>query len=112
MAQLTVQPIVAAGLAATYASAAGGGDTVIPDDRTFLHVKNGGGSPITVTLVAEGTCSFGSSSPTHDRAVSVTNGTEKYIPTGPKTQFADAATGLVSITYSAVTSVTIAAVSI
>ncbi len=112
MALLTVQSVASTGLEAIYVAAAGGGDTVRPDERTFLHVRNGSGGDITVTLVCEGTCSFGSSSPTHDRAVVVTAGEERMIPTGPVQRFADATTGLVSITYSGVTTLTVAAVQV
>jgi hypothetical protein len=54
MAALTVQNIGEAGLEAAYASAGGSGDTIADDgtQRTFLHVKNGGGSDITVTIAA------------------------------------------------------------
>jgi hypothetical protein len=44
MAVLTVQQIARSGLSPSYASAAGGGDTVPNDEKTFLHIKNGGGS--------------------------------------------------------------------
>jgi hypothetical protein len=109
MALLTVQPLVAAGLEVTYAAVAAS-DTVRPDDRTFLHVVNGSGADVEVTLTCEGTCSFGSNTPTHDRVVDVTAGESRMIPTGPTAQFADATTGLVTVTYEATTSVTIAAI--
>jgi hypothetical protein len=112
MALLAAQSVVTGGLEATYSAAAGGGDTVVPDERTFLHYKNASGGDITITLTCEGTCSFGSSTPTHDRVVVCTAGEERYIPTGPAARFADATTGLVSITYSGVTTLTVAAVRI
>ena len=110
MALLTVQPVTASGLNPTYVSAAGGGDTVRPGDDVFLHVKNGGGAPITVTIVQAVSCSFGGATPTHDRVVSVPASGERMIPTGPAARYASQSTGLASITYSAVTSVTVAAV--
>lgn len=110
MALLTPQPVTATGLNPTYVSAAGGGDTVKPGDNTFLHVKNGGGSSINVTIVQAGVCSYGGSTPTHDRVVAVPASGERMIPTGPAVRYASQSTGLASITYSAVTSVTIAAV--
>ena len=112
MALLTAQNIVTGGLEATYTAAAAGGDTVVPDERTFLHYKNASVGDITVTLVCEGTCSFGSSTPTHDRTVVITAAEERFIPTGPSIRFADSVTGLVSITYSGVTTLTVAAVRI
>jgi hypothetical protein len=110
MALLTAQSVVTGGLEATYAAATGGGDTVVPDDHTVLHYKNASGGDITITLVCESSCSFGSGTPTHDRVVVCTAGEERFIPTGPASRFADATTGLVSITYSGVTSLTVAAI--
>lgn len=106
MALLTTQDITTAGLQPTYTAAAGGGDTMVPDDRTFLHVKNGGGAPITVTMVTPGTVDTLAIT---DRAVSVTNALDKMIRI-PADIYRDPATGLASITYSAVTTVTVAAI--
>lgn len=50
MAALTVQNVARSGLAPSYAAAAGGGDTFTNDGAVFLHVKNGGGSSINVTI--------------------------------------------------------------
>ncbi len=110
MALLTAQNVATTGLEATYAAAAGGGDTVVPDERTFLHYKNASGGDITITLVCETACSYGTGSPTHDRVIVCTAGEERFIPTGPANRFADATTGLVSITYSGVTTLTVAAI--
>ena len=52
MATLNVQAVSLAGINPTYGSAAGGGDKVSPSERTFLHVKNGSASALTVTLTA------------------------------------------------------------
>ena len=93
------------------AAAAVSGDAYVNDGRTFLVVTNGGGSPITVTVVVQrtsvavpglGNVTFASI------PVSVTNGTTKWIavPSGPYND----ANGRVSVTYSAVTSVTVGAV--
>ena len=53
MAALTVQNIALAGLVATY-SAANSSETMAIDgnERHFLHVKNGGGGSINVTITA------------------------------------------------------------
>lgn len=110
MATLTTQTIVAAGLDPTYAAAAGGGDKVTPGDGVFLHVINGGGSPVTVTVAAPG--NFYASVANPDLAVTVDASGEKMIPI-PVTPFADSAdSGLASISYSGVTSVTVAALRI
>jgi hypothetical protein len=106
VATLSTQQVAITGGAVTYGSAAGGGDKVVPDGRTMLHVKNGGGSSITVTVVVPGS-TYGQANP--DVAVTVPNGGERMIGPFP-IEIADPADGLVAITYSAVTSVTVAAV--
>jgi hypothetical protein len=105
VATLTTYQIGIGGAQATYVAAAGGGDAVAADDRTFVNVINGGGAPITVTVVIPGTL-YGVA--IADPTVTIANGANKDI--GPLIPaMADPTTGLVSLTYSAVTSVTIAA---
>ena len=107
MAALTVQNVALIGLAPAYAVAAGGGDTFVNNPDTFLHVKNGGASPITVTVVTPATVN---SIAIADVAVSVPAAGERMIgPFIPTNLFNDS-TGVASITYSAVTSVTVAAI--
>lgn len=107
MALLATQSPSLAGLNVTFAAATAGGDTVAPDERTHLHVKNGSAGALTVTVVAKTTCSQGV---LHDAAVSVPAGGERKI--GPITpqRFARPSDGLAEITYSGVTSLTIAAI--
>lgn len=109
MAALTTQNIVDAGTAPTFVAAAGGGDTAEVGNgvNTFLVVKNGGGSSITVTIAAPGTNSYGQANP--DPAISVANGAEKWIPLRKEYDALDG-TGRAAITYSGVTSVTVSAV--
>lgn len=106
MALLTVNSVVAAGLLAAPVAASGGGDTVqlspINDDRTVLQVTNGGGSPITVTLVDPGSTPAGNT--TTAPAVSIAAGATRFFPLNPN--LVNPATGLLNITYSGVTSVT------
>jgi hypothetical protein len=113
MAVLTVQNIVPAGAVITPVAAAGGGD-LVPDDgneRTFLRVVNGGGAPINVTIAAVetsrnvpgiGTVTVAS------QVVAVANGTTKDI--GPFASAFRNASGQVAVSYSGVTSVTVAAI--
>ena len=108
MAVLAVQRITRAGLAPAYSAAAGGGDKFSPTDRTFLHVKNGGGSPITATVVTPKQTSYGAA--IADIAVSVPAAGERMIGPFPRQHFADTDDALADITYSAVTSVTVAVV--
>lgn len=93
------------GQAVTYVAANGGGDTFDPGTR--FHVKNGGGAPITVTVVAKYPCSHGF---LHDMTFSVPNGSDRFITPPDSARFVDPADGLIHVTYSAVTSVTVAAI--
>ena len=104
MALLTTQDIDTNGVVPSLSAAAGGGDTAVPGHNVFLYVTNGGGSPITVTLVTPETVD--SDLAVGDRAVSVTNATSQFIRL-PAELYRNVTTGLVSITYSGVTSVTV-----
>lgn len=112
MAVLSVTDITESGALDGAAAAAGGGDSFANDDqeRTFLLVINGGGSPITVTItpaVASGTLpGFGTVSKAAGGG-SVSNGTRRYF--GPFPAAYNDANGRVAVTYSGVTSVTVAA---
>jgi hypothetical protein len=109
MAALTVQVPTVAGLAPSYAAAAGGGDTFVPGSSGthILHVKNGGGSAITVTVDDAVSVTPGSAKQFDpDIGISVPNGGERMIAIDPA-RFNNPSTGVVAITYSAVTSVTV-----
>ena len=110
MALLATQDITTAGAAITLGAANAGGDTMIATPRSFLWVKNAG-SQITVTISAA--VAAVNMSGAGDIAVSnlvitvpATTG-ERLIPIPPLTHSAG---GLASITYSGVTSVTVACV--
>lgn len=106
MADLATQTIDRAGKTPTYSSAAGGGDKFIPDKDVFIHVKNGSGGAITVTVATPGDVDGEAIA---DRAVSVGATSEKMIGPFPKQLFANPAdSGKAAITYSGVTSLTIA----
>lgn len=106
MALLAPQFARISGQAITFASAAGGGDTIAPTPSSVLHVRNGGGSTITVTVVVPGNDEFGNARP--DIAVSVAAGAHTAIGPLSSPLLPDPADGLIDITYSAVTSVTVA----
>lgn len=110
MAVLTVQTVVRSGVGPTYASCAGGGDKFLPDATTFLHVKNGSGGDLTVTVAAVATVLPNLS--VGNVAVSVPAGAERMIGPFPAQFFANSADGNADITYSGVTSLTIAAVKV
>jgi hypothetical protein len=112
MAALTVQTIAAAGVTPSYGSANGGGDTMADDgkENNFLHVKNGGGGSINVTIAAVNTSKevpgYGDLT-VSNMVVAVGAGAEAMI--GPFPRAYINSSGNVAITYSGVTSVTIGA---
>lgn len=103
MATLAVQTATTAGLEATYASAAGGGDQFSNDGTVILHVKNGSGGDITMTIASQVSCSQGS---THNTTCVITAGEERFAGPFPTDRYNDA-NGMVQLTYSGVTSLTI-----
>lgn len=109
MAQLTLQVIPAAGLAPATVAASVGGDTVAPtsniDDRCMLQVTNGGGSSINVTINDPGVT--GAGNPGTATPIAVAAAATKLIALPPGA--INTATGLISISYSGVTTVTVAA---
>lgn len=107
MAALTTQLVALPSLLPTFAAAAGGGDTAEPGSNNFLVVKNGDSTSKTVTLAVPGSDDFGNALP--DLAVTVANGTERYIPLR-HARLINPSTGRVDISYSAVTSVTVAVI--
>lgn len=104
MALLAKQSASVVGTTLTMNTAAGGGDTVLVDGAgIYLLVRNGDATSKTVTIVDPGT-KFGQANP--DIPVTVAAGAQALIGPIPP-EFADS-NSLVSITYSAVTSVTVA----
>lgn len=113
MATLTTQTINRAGLGPTYAAAAGGGDAMSCGSGMFLHIKNTGGASITVTLVVPSSRTYEPNVAITSPVITVpsTTGDRMIGPIDAGT-FADPVTGLCSLTYSGVTSVTVAAVNL
>lgn len=113
MAQLTVQNVVQTGLTETLASAAGGGDSFLnpSDGRTYFKATNGSGASITVTFTRQRTSQLvpGEGNVTlANLAVAVPAGASRLI--GPFGDSFNDASGLVQVTYSAVTSLTVGAI--
>ncbi|MEH0426629.1 hypothetical protein QBB34_09900 [Streptomyces stelliscabiei] len=104
MAILTAQAIPLSGLQPTYAAAAGGGDQAPVGEKLVLHVKNGDASAKTVTVATPGTHGDLAIA---DAAQVIPAGGNAFIALKAST-FRDQATGRAAITYSAVTSVTVA----
>lgn len=106
MATLTVNNVTTAGFRDDNAlvAAAGGGDAFQPGQDTFIRINNGGGAPITVTFATPGSVSGLAIA---DASVVVTNAQSRIVGPFPPGLFADPTTGLVTTTYTAVTTVTI-----
>ncbi len=105
MAEILVQEVLLTGLEETTQAAAAGGDYFVNDGKTVLHVINGSAGDITVTVDSPKECNQGF---THDAAVVVTAGEERFIGPFDRKRFNDA-NGRVQVTYSGVTSLTVAA---
>lgn len=106
MAFITTRNPGVAGAAAAPVAANAGGDTVAPGSR--VNILNGGGSSIDVTVVTPGTAARGLA--IADRVIACPNGSGIAGLTSfdvPADAYADPSDGLVHLTYSAVTSVTI-----
>lgn len=111
MAALTLQNIAPSGITPAY-SAVNSSDTVkiSTGQRVFLHVKNGGGGSINVTITAVKTSAAVSgvgNVTISDQVVAVAAGSEEMI--GPFTEAFMDTDGDVTIGYSGTTSVTAAA---
>ncbi len=105
---VTVQDVAAValtGLTPTLQAAAAGGDAFLNDGKTMFRVKNGSGAPITVTFTSQQQCNQGS---THSPANSVAAGGDELFGPFSQSRFNDAS-GLVQVTYSGVTTLTVAA---
>lgn len=105
MATIAIQTIDLDGEAADYVAAVGP-DTFSNDGRTFLHCKNTNAATRTVTVNSVKACDQGFD---HDVAVVIpaTTGDVLFGPF-PTARFNDGS-NLVTVTYSAVTNLTIAA---
>ncbi|MDH5187354.1 MAG: hypothetical protein OEW37_00195 [Rhodospirillaceae bacterium] len=105
MATLTVYTTALDGVTPSYVAATGGGDDFVNSTNTLLHIKNGSGGDITVTVNSLKSCSYGFD---HDSVTVVTAGSEEIVGPFDTKRFNDS-NGKAAITYSGVTSLTIAA---
>lgn len=108
MATLSVQNVAVTGLSnPTFSAAAGGGDDFANDGaKTFVYFKNGSGGAITVTFDDTGSASpSGAKAFNADVDVTVPAGGESCIGPFPQSRFGSS----VGMTYSGVTSLTVAA---
>lgn len=104
MALLNTQAISQTGIAPTFVAGSAGGDTFRNNGTNFIHVKNGGASSITVTIDSVEKCNHGFD---HNLTVSVAAGAERIIGPFDEKRFNNES-GQVSVSYSGVTSVTVA----
>lgn len=110
MATLTVQNIaLTTSLSPTFDAADVAGDEFTNNGRTFIYIKNGGASPITATVDSLVNCNQGFD---HDIAITVPAGGEVLQGPFNPSRFNDGSTGRVSVTYSDITSVTVAAIAL
>jgi len=104
--ELTVQTMTSAGLEATFTAANADGNFFENNGRTFIWIKNGDVSDHSIVIDSPGACDQGFY---HDVTVVVAAGEERLIGPFTTARFNDT-NGNVNVTYSAVTSVTIAVV--
>lgn len=107
MAIIAAQLPTTGGVALTFAAATAGvgGDEYVNTGKQMLVVNNASGAPITVTFKAKKACNLGT---LHDVVGSVAAGAIEYFSPVDGTFYNDPDTGRVQVTYSAVTSVTVA----
>lgn len=104
MALLSIQQVLITGTTPSYGAVAAS-DTLVPDSRGFLIVKNGSGTIDNAVVVVPGS-TYGQANPDVTVAVPITTG-ERWI--GPMTpELADPTTGLITVTHSQTGTVTCA----
>lgn len=108
MATLITQPISQAGLSPAYQSASSGGDQYTPSSVTFIALKNGSGSPITLTVVTTATI-YGQ--PIGNIAVPIAAGAEVFCGPFDPGEVQQPGSSLANLTYSGVSNLTVAAIS-
>jgi hypothetical protein len=104
MATITPQSVVATGTTPTYGAVSASDQFASDPGGLIYHVKNGGGSPDTVTVADGGTTGAGNTG--QSSTVSVPAGAERVIYVNP--QLVNASTGFITVTHSFITSVTAA----
>ncbi len=109
MATKSVQTIIYAGIEGVYTQCATA-DKVLAGAATFLHFKNGSGAPITVTVATPGTVDGLAIA---DPTAIVAAGGERFVGPLAVGTFGDADDArLVALSYSDVTSLTFAALTL
>jgi hypothetical protein len=109
MALLTYQQIKTTGMKPEPVNADPAGDTIPPDNGGLLYYKNASAGLITITIATPGNTKYGAAIPNID--VPVAAGADGVIGTLPF-DLGDFGDGLVHLTYSSATSLTVAALRI
>lgn len=104
--ELAPQVMVSGGTEVTFEACNVDGNFFENNGKMFIWVKNGSASVVTVNIDSPTNCNYGFA---HDVAVAITAGEDRLIGVFPIARFNDASKH-VNITYSAVTTVTIALV--
>ncbi len=98
MATLAAQTVSRVGLEATYATAGASGDEFDNNGVEFVHIKNGTGGDITVTIETPATVD---GLAVAERTVVVTLAEDRFIGPFPRSVYNDSA-AKVQLTYSAI----------
>lgn len=106
---LAVQQVERAGLEPAYTAANVDGHSIANTGKEALHVKNDDASPINVTFLTPGTVD---GQAVADRVQAVPAGEERIFGPFPKNIYDQPGTEVVHVDFSAVTSVTVAALRI
>lgn len=107
MATITKQPSSITAPAAVTYSAVTASDDFVNGGNERLHVKNGAGAPINVTVVSPKLCDQGVQ---HNLVIAVPNASDRFIGPFDPTRFNDPVTGKTTVTYSSITTITAALV--
>lgn len=106
MGKLVIQQPTLSGTALSFVAADSNGDTFVNQGNVFIYIKNGGETEITVTTVAQKKCNQGH---LHDSTITVPAGDDRIVGPFEVDRF-NSDTNVAKITYSAVDSVTVAAI--
>lgn len=93
--------------AVTYQAAVGGGDKYLNHGTEKLHVRNGGGSDITVHLAKTGTCNYGQTHAADTSDTHTVPAGEDLLLGAVDPNIYNDGSNFVIVTYSGVTSVTV-----
>jgi hypothetical protein len=110
MAELSIQSLTTTGLISSYTAAASAGDEIANSGYVFVHFKNGAGAPTTVTIASQ-VAPVPKGTTLIDLSIEVTAAGEKMAGFFNDGAFNDSS-GMMQLTYSTHTSLTIAAISV